>query len=95
MLTYNINVLYRARLADTYTGYKLFNISNLKMGLLKELASSGFEFEAEVTCKILKAGGKILEVPIRYMPRGKKEGKHIAIRDGLKGLFMIWRCRFG
>jgi glycosyltransferase involved in cell wall biosynthesis len=94
ILTITINILFGGKLTDTYTGYKLFNVSRIGIDLLKNLKSTGFEFEAEVTCKILAQSGKIVEVPINYIPRSKNEGKHIGLKDVFKGLFIILEYYF-
>jgi len=86
------NIIYGAKVTDEATGYKLF-----KKGLLEELdlQSTGFEFCPEVTAKILKRKIKIFEVPIRYYPRSKKEGKKInAIKDGLIAVWTLFKYRF-
>ena len=95
ILTMIINLLYGSKLKDVYTGYKLFNAEKIDINLLKNLKSTGFEFEAEVTCKILSNGGKIVEVPIEYIPRNKKEGKHIGLKDAFKGFSTILCARLG
>lgn len=89
ILTHMINILYDENLTDTYTGYKLFNINKIGIDLLRNLQSTGFEFEAEITCRILANKGKIKEVPISYIPRNKKEGKHIGFKDAFKGFLTI------
>jgi dolichol-phosphate mannosyltransferase len=94
LLTFAINALYGSKLEDSYTGYKLFNLEKVSKQMLENLESSGFEFEAEVTCKILKNKGKILEVPITYIPRSREEGKHIGAKDALIGLLTICKWRF-
>ncbi len=68
----------RHYLTDTVTALKLFRapvIKNLK------LLTSGFELDHEITAKILSRGGTIREVPIRYFPRSREEGKKIGARD--------------
>ncbi len=91
-LTWATNILFGSRLSDLYTGYKLFRADALKNLLL---TSTGFEFEAEITCELLKRGKKITEVPLaRYKPRSKAEGKHIGWRDAFKGVWTILHCRF-
>ncbi len=85
------NVLFNSRLTDTYTCYKLFPTDLINSIPLK---SKGFEFEAEVTAKILKRGDRIDEVAISYTPRKFSEGKKIKTSDGLKGLWTIFKCRF-
>ena len=92
-LTTFINILYGAKLRDAYTGYKLFNLKNVDINFLKNLESSGFEFEAEVLCKIFKNSGKVVEVPINYKPRSKKEGKKISFMDAVKGAIMTVKTK--
>jgi len=85
LLTLTINLLYGAHLKDAYTGYKLFNLEKMNKETFLNLRSSGFEFEAEITCKILKNKGRIIEVPIEYTPRGKSHGKKINFKDAIRG----------
>jgi hypothetical protein len=55
------------------------------------LTSERFEIEPEITCKILKQGYKIKEIPISYSPR--KKGKKIGWKDGFKAIFSILKYR--
>jgi dolichol-phosphate mannosyltransferase len=89
ILTVFINLIYGSKLKDVYTGYKLFNLNKIDLNLLKNLKSTGFEFEAEVTCKILKNKNIIIEIPINYIPRNKEEGKHIGFKDAIIGFWTI------
>ena len=91
MLTWLFNLLFFTRISDLYTGHKLFKTHTLKKISLRSL---GFEFEAEVTCEIIKQGGKIIETSIQYKPRNKEEGKKIRFKDALTGIQTILRCRF-
>lgn len=91
-LTKLVNILCGSRLTDVYTGYKLIPSRAVK-GL--GLASGGFEFEAELTVKLLKNQIPIIEVPIRYYPRTFSDGKKIRWRDGLTGLWTVLKIRFG
>jgi hypothetical protein len=38
---------------------------------------------------------KIVEVPIRYYPRSREEGKKICLRDWFIGTRTFWRYRNG
>ena len=91
LFTFLTNLLYGARLTDEGTAYKAFTA-----GLIRSLAitCSGFEFCPEVTAKLLKRRIPIIEVPVSYTARSKKEGKKPGIRDGLKILWTIVRYRF-
>lgn len=90
-LTLLTNLLFKSRLTDINTGYKIFRTDFLKSLNLK---SSGFEFCEEVTCKILKRSGVIKEVPISYHPRTFKEGKKISFKDGIIGIWTIFKNFF-
>jgi glycosyltransferase involved in cell wall biosynthesis len=91
-LTFVFNLLYGTRLTDINTGYKVFK-REIVEGL--DLKEKRFAFCEEVTCKLIKKGYKIKEVPINYLPRGFKNGKKIRWwRDGWRGLRTIIRCRF-
>lgn len=91
LLTWFYNLLYFQNLTDLYTGYKLIPTSIFKS---LNIQSTGFEFEAEVACKLAKAGVKIKEVPINYEPRSKSQGKHIRFIDALRGFKKILAIRF-
>lgn len=86
-----VNFLFKTKLTDSYTCFKLMPIYIIKN---INIESQGFEFEAEVTVKMLKKGVKIKEIPISYKPRGFKEGKKIKARDGVKGLWAILKWKF-
>jgi glycosyltransferase involved in cell wall biosynthesis len=69
-------------LSDTVTALKLFRREVLD-GL--DLETTGFELDHEITAKILARGWRIAEVPIRYEPRSKADGKKIGLRDWFVG----------
>lgn len=75
--------LFRLQLTDVPTCYKL-----LRTELLRQvpLRSDGFGFCAEVTAYLGESGVPVLEVPIRYAPRSRAEGKKITPLDGLRAM---------
>jgi glycosyltransferase involved in cell wall biosynthesis len=85
------NVLYGADITDEATAYKLFRREALQRITLE---SDGFEFCPEVTAKLLRQGGDIVEVPIRYRGRTASEGKKIGWRDGVVCLATLLRYRW-
>ncbi|HCC84154.1 MAG TPA: glycosyl transferase [Candidatus Pacebacteria bacterium] len=91
MLNMVVNILYNTTLSDMETCYKV-----VPTKLLKDLnlESNGFELEPEITCKILRRGINIFEVPINYVGRDFSEGKKITWRDGFSALWMILKQRF-
>jgi len=90
-LTFVTNLLYNTTLNDMETCYKVF-----KGDLIRSipLRSNRFEFEPEVTAKILKRGYKLYEVPISYRGRDFEEGKKITWRDGFSALWTLILYRF-
>jgi glycosyltransferase involved in cell wall biosynthesis len=85
------NILYNTTLSDMETCYKLFDRSLLD-GIT--LRAERFEFEPEVTAKILRRGIRIYEVPISYTGREFDEGKKITWRDGFVALWTLVKYRF-
>lgn len=65
-------------LTDTVTALKLFHRQQLAQLTLE---TSGFELDHEITAKMTRLGARIVEVPIRYSPRSRDEGKKIGLRD--------------
>lgn len=90
-LTAMTNFLYKGNLTDMETGYKLFDSKLLKS---IKLNSERFDFEPEITAKILKKGIKILEIPIQVRPRSYKEGKKINWKDGLMAIWTLIKYKF-
>ncbi len=91
MLTLMTNVLFDAILSDMETGYKVFTAELLK-GV--PLRSRRFDFEPEVTAKILKRGHRIYEVPISYNGREYNEGKKIGLKDAFEAVWTLLKYRF-
>ena len=89
-LTAITNLLYGGRLTDMETGYKVFTRAALE-GI--QLRCVGFDFEPEVTAKLLRAGRRIVEVPIGYHPRRADEGKKIRWVDGVDALYALLKYR--
>lgn len=91
IVTMATNILFFSRLTDEPTCYKVFYAPIIKD---MTLHGNGFEWEPEVTAKILKQGLRIHEVPISYNPRTFDEGKKINWKDGVKALWTLLKYRF-
>ena len=86
------SILYGQWITDMETCYKLFPREALKN---IKLNSKRFDFEPEITAKLLKKGYKILEVPITTKPRGYGEGKKLrTFKDGSIALWTLLKNRF-
>ena len=79
-------------LTDTVTALKLFHRDQLA-GI--SLETSGFELDHEITAKMARRGARIVEVPIRYLPRSREEGKKIGLRDWFVAIRTFARYRRG
>lgn len=90
-LTFTTNMLFRTKLTDMETAYKVFTT---EVAAKLSLHATRFEIEPEITAQIVRNGFKILEVPITYRPRTKFEGKKIKWKDGIKALWTLLKYRF-
>jgi dolichol-phosphate mannosyltransferase len=79
-------------LTDTVTALKLFHRQDLAA---LPLETSGFELDHEITARMLARGRRIAEVPIRYYPRTRAEGKKIGPRDWFVATRTFWKYRRG
>ena len=84
-------VLYNTDITDMETCYKAMKSDVIKSIQIK---SQRFEFEPEITAKLLKKGYKILEIPITYNARGIKQGKKIGFWDGIQAILTLIKYRF-
>ncbi|MBN1287180.1 MAG: glycosyltransferase family 2 protein [Anaerolineae bacterium] len=90
-LTFITNFLYNSIISDMETCYKVFRAEVVRSIPLR---ARGFEFEPEVTAKILKRGHRIYEVPISYNGREWDEGKKVRWTDGVVALWTLIKYRF-
>lgn len=83
-------MLYGRYITDMETCYKMMR-RQIFMDL--NIQSNSFDIEPEITAKLLKRKLPILEIPIRYHPRTRAEGKKITALDGLRAIraLLFWR----
>lgn len=86
-----INILFDTTMSDCETGYKLIPADLLKS---LNLSAKRFDFEIETTCKILKKGIRIYEVPISYSGREYADGKKIGFLDAVMAFLRVLQYRF-
>jgi len=86
------NVVYQQRLRDPFTMYKVFRRDCLH-GI--PLECNRFDFDWELTAKLVRAGYKPMELPVSYHSRSFGEGKKIRLfRDPLTWVRACFRYRF-
>jgi glycosyltransferase involved in cell wall biosynthesis len=91
LLTFLTNVLYNSILSDMETCYKVFRADVIKNIRIR---SNRFDFEPEITAKVLKRKYKVYEMPISYYGRDFSEGKKITWRDGFVAIWTLVKYRF-
>jgi glycosyltransferase involved in cell wall biosynthesis len=90
-LTALTNILYGSSLTDMETCYKI-----MRTGVARslELSADRFDIEPEITARLLRAGHRILELPVRFNARSRAAGKKIGWRDGVSAVRTLVRHRF-
>ena len=73
------------------TCYKAFKREFIQAITIK---SNRFDFEPEITAKIMKQKARLKEVPISYFGRGHDEGKKINWKDGVHAILTLIKFRF-
>lgn len=91
VLTGVTNILFGGRLTDMETCYKVMAADIAKS---LNLESNRFDIEPEITAKLLRAGHSILELPIRFEPRSRAQGKKIGWKDGVRAIQVLVKYRF-
>lgn len=91
LLTFITNVLYNSILSDMETCYKVFRADVIKN---IQIRSNRFDFEPEITAKVLRRKYKLYEMPISYYGRDFDEGKKITWRDGFAAIWALVKYRF-
>jgi hypothetical protein len=82
VLTKCVNVLFKLRVSDAHSGFRVFTRDALER---MELECTGMEFASELVVKAARANLKVAEVPITYHPR-IGESKLKSVSDGWRHL---------
>jgi glycosyltransferase involved in cell wall biosynthesis len=91
-LTGVINGLFSVRLTDTQAGFKAVRAESLR-GL--NLSADRFDIEVDLLLRILRAGGRVVEVPVRRAPRQHGASRLNSLLDGARILRRIVALRLG
>ena len=85
-LTLVTNVLYGARLTDMETCYKI-----MRTDVARSLAldANRFDIEPQITARVLRGGHRIHELPVKFDPRSRAQGKKIGWRDGVRAIQVL------
>jgi glycosyltransferase involved in cell wall biosynthesis len=91
VLTGATNVLFGGTLTDMETCYKVMT-TDVARSL--NLECNRFDIEPEISAKLLRDGHSILELPVRFEPRSRAQGKKIGWRDGVQAIGVLLKYRF-
>ncbi len=92
LLTTAFNVLYGTALTDTQAGFRAVRRSALRVA---ELTAVRYEIEADLTCQVVRGGGRTVEVGVTRAPRTAGRSGFRSFYDGARILFRMVRGRIG
>lgn len=90
-LTNLLNILFKTRLNDCFTCYKVMRRYTFNM---LDLKAKSFDIEIEIVTKAIRSKLRIVEIPVYYHPRSYSQGKKIRLRDGIWAALNILKSRF-
>lgn len=87
VLTKLINVLFRGKLSDCNSGFRVMKKSSYESW---NVSSGGMEFASELLIKALKHKAKIIEIPAGLRPDKRSRAPYLKTwRDGMRHLLFI------
>jgi hypothetical protein len=57
------------------------------------LDANRFDIEPQITARLLRRGYRIHELPVKFDPRSRAQGKKIGWRDGVRALEVLLKER--
>jgi dolichol-phosphate mannosyltransferase len=78
---------------DLTTGFKAFSRRALQAIDIESLRSNGYSFQIETTYRALRAGLRVVEVPIVFVDRRAGQSK-MSRRIFAEAVLEVWRLRF-
>jgi glycosyltransferase involved in cell wall biosynthesis len=90
-LTTATNVLFGSSITDMETCYK---IMRTEVARSLQLDANRFDIEPQITARVLRHGHRIHELPVKFEPRSRAQGKKIGWRDGVRALEVLFKERF-
>jgi glycosyltransferase involved in cell wall biosynthesis len=91
VLTGATNLLFGGSLTDMETCYKIMR-ADVARSL--KLDANRFDIEPQITARLLRAGHRIHELPVKFDPRSRAQGKKIGWRDGVRAVQVLIAERF-
>jgi len=91
VLTGATNLLFGGSLTDMETCYKIMR-ADVARSL--KLDANRFDIEPQITARLLRGGHRIHELPVKFDPRSRAQGKKIGWRDGVRAVQVLFAERF-
>jgi glycosyltransferase involved in cell wall biosynthesis len=91
VLTATTNLLFGSSITDMETCYKIMR-ADVAHSL--QLDANRFDIEPQITARLLRGGHRIHELPIKFEPRSRAQGKKIGWRDGVRAIEVLVKERF-
>jgi len=92
MLTGVVNALFGARLTDTQAGFRAVRRDAAARA---RLSADRYDIEVDLLLSVLRAGGRVVEVPVSRAPRRYGQTSLDSFKDGTRILLRIVRKRVG
>ena len=90
-INYFFNVFYNSNFNDVLCCVKIMSLDLFKS---LNIESNRFEIEVEIMAKLCSLNNSIIETPVRYQRRTRKEGKKLKVSDAWKILSAIIYFKF-
>lgn len=84
------SLLFGRRMTDVQAGMKAWTREAITRA---PPISNNYSYEAEIPCKALRAGFRVIDVPVATLPRTTGETKVNVVRDGIRLLVDLTRFR--
>jgi len=91
-LTSLVNLLFTTTLTDTQAGFKAFRTDVLRR---MNLRADRFDIEVDLLLGVLRAGGRVVEVPVSRRSRQFGKSRLNSLLDGMRILRRIVALRMG
>ena len=90
-LTFIVNILFGAHVTDCLAGFRAVRRQALDR---VELSASGYDIEVDMLIRVVRSGGRVVEVPVNRYAREHGDSGLSNVRDGLRILRQILVLRF-
>lgn len=89
-LTSVLNLLFHAQTTDCLAGFRAVRRSTLDQ---ISLAAGGYDIEVDMLVRVIRSGGKVVDVPVTRSPRPHGESGLSNLKDGTRILARLVRLR--